>query len=460
MLDGLLKPKFYSKCKTNVKLTKTRLEAIKKKRNAVQKFLKNDIADLLRNGLDSNSYSRAEGFLVEQNLTASYELVENFCGCILSNLSLMQKQRECPEECKEAVSSLIYAAARFADLPELRDLRNLFTERYGNSLESYISKEFMERLKPKPFSKEMKLQLLQDIAREFSIEWDSKALEQKLYTPPPALKQPEYASLTDNGDERRRSNKREEDALPRRNTEESGNKMSNLSDHTASEGKSHRGRVQSSSEDETFTDFSQDERKTSSSSAGSVSEDDADSKRPFYQRLARPPYLKPKPDQSGLDVPTKLNSHVDQVVQSNLQENQVVEDKPKPRSVRRRNLKPPPGYESSSKQEPRPGLRTINANDSDPRDEEEKMIDGLLMHFSNKRSPYESNRSKKPELALPPGRLSSLPPEPLSPAVATRAPARAASLEPEILSTAGHVHPKLPPDYDEFAARIAALRGK
>lgn len=49
--------------------------------------------------------------------------------------------RECPEECREAVSSLNYAAARFADLPELRDLRSIFTERYGNSLDSYTSKE-------------------------------------------------------------------------------------------------------------------------------------------------------------------------------------------------------------------------------------------------------------------------------------------------------------------------------
>jgi len=35
----------------------------------------------------------------------------------------------------------MYAAARISDLPELRDLRNLFTEKYGNSLEPYINKE-------------------------------------------------------------------------------------------------------------------------------------------------------------------------------------------------------------------------------------------------------------------------------------------------------------------------------
>lgn len=48
---------------------------------------------------------------------------------------------ECPEECREAVSSLIYAAARIADLPELRELRSFFTERYGNSPEAFINKE-------------------------------------------------------------------------------------------------------------------------------------------------------------------------------------------------------------------------------------------------------------------------------------------------------------------------------
>lgn len=49
--------------------------------------------------------------------------------------------RECPEECREAVSSLMFAAARFADLPELRDLRDTFTERYGKTLEAFVIME-------------------------------------------------------------------------------------------------------------------------------------------------------------------------------------------------------------------------------------------------------------------------------------------------------------------------------
>ncbi|KAL2498302.1 Ubiquitin--protein ligase [Abeliophyllum distichum] len=40
-------------------MTKTRIEIIRKKRNAMQKYFRNDIADLLKNGLDINASGRA-----------------------------------------------------------------------------------------------------------------------------------------------------------------------------------------------------------------------------------------------------------------------------------------------------------------------------------------------------------------------------------------------------------------
>lgn len=49
---------------------------------------------------------------------------------------------KCPEECCEAISSLVYAAARVSEVPELRDLRSLFADRYGtNSLEQFVNPE-------------------------------------------------------------------------------------------------------------------------------------------------------------------------------------------------------------------------------------------------------------------------------------------------------------------------------
>lgn len=39
------------------------------------------------------------------------------------------------------MSSIMFAAARFSDLPELRDLRDMFYGRYGNSVELFASQE-------------------------------------------------------------------------------------------------------------------------------------------------------------------------------------------------------------------------------------------------------------------------------------------------------------------------------
>ncbi|KAL2945929.1 hypothetical protein AAZX31_16G030300 [Glycine max] len=59
MLDGILGRGFTAKCKSLIKLTNRRIDVIRRKRRATEKFLKKDIADLLLNGLDINAYGRA-----------------------------------------------------------------------------------------------------------------------------------------------------------------------------------------------------------------------------------------------------------------------------------------------------------------------------------------------------------------------------------------------------------------
>ncbi|CAK9329366.1 unnamed protein product [Citrullus colocynthis] len=184
MLDGILGRGFTSKCKSLIKLTKSRIDVIRRKKKATLKFLKKDIADLLANGLDINAYGRAEGLLVELSISSCYDFVEHSCDTVLQHLPIMQKQRECPEECCEAIASLMFAAARFSDLPELRELRQIFQERFGTSLEHLENRKFVENLASKPSTLEKRVQLLQDIALEFSIKWDSVGFEKRMSTPP------------------------------------------------------------------------------------------------------------------------------------------------------------------------------------------------------------------------------------------------------------------------------------
>ncbi|XP_020228696.1 uncharacterized protein LOC109809720 [Cajanus cajan] len=275
MFRWLFKPRFYSKCLSYVKFLKSRLEIIQKKKKAVQKFLKSDLAVLLRSGYDFEAYKRAEWFLLEQNMLSCYKLIEKFVGCISDHVEELTKEKDCPDECKEAVPSLVYAAARFADLPELRDLRTIFTEKFGNSLEPFINKEFVEKLRCDPPSREMKIKLLYDIAQEFSIEWDDKALSQGLlYT------QSSLCEERPNPGGNRNSNTskgKERDTLPLRSKEFNDDSWI------------HRN----SSDDETSTS---QEKGSSSNSLESISEDEVESKRPNSYWFIPPPYLKQKTD--------------------------------------------------------------------------------------------------------------------------------------------------------------------
>ncbi|KAK1322738.1 hypothetical protein QJS10_CPA02g00241 [Acorus calamus] len=182
MFGFLFRRRFSSKCKSSIKDIKARLVLLKSRKAAQVKFLKKDVADLLSNGFDINAFGRTEALLTEMNKLSCYEMIEQSCNHILKQLSRLQKRRECPPESIEDVATLIYAAARFSDLPKLCKLRCAFTERYGSSLESSINAEFVEKM-GNSLTMNKKLQLMRDISKEFSIKWDSKAFEYTMSNP-------------------------------------------------------------------------------------------------------------------------------------------------------------------------------------------------------------------------------------------------------------------------------------
>ncbi|CAA7409813.1 unnamed protein product [Spirodela intermedia] len=173
MFDAFLGKKFTVKCKHAIKCINERLKPIRNRKQAVVNILKKDIADLLRNGSDSRAFSRMDELIIEMNRLACYDIIENFCQCLYKQLPLLQKQRECPPEDMESVSTLIFAAARFSDLPELCNLRTVFMMRYGNPLEGFVNPEFKDKAAAKSFPPAKKLQLMKDIACEFNVNWDS-----------------------------------------------------------------------------------------------------------------------------------------------------------------------------------------------------------------------------------------------------------------------------------------------
>lgn len=139
-----------------IKCTRTRLDLVRRKKQAMVKFLRKDVADLITNSLESHAFGRIDELIVEMNQASNYDVIEQYCEYIAKQLNNLQKQSECPREALEAVSTLIFAAARYPDLPELCDLRHVFTERYGPSIETFVSSEFVQKLQDKSFTNEEK----------------------------------------------------------------------------------------------------------------------------------------------------------------------------------------------------------------------------------------------------------------------------------------------------------------
>ncbi|KAK4267460.1 hypothetical protein QN277_024238 [Acacia crassicarpa] len=291
MFSRFFKSKFYDKSKSRLDTLKLRIEIIQRKRNAVHKILKNDIAEFLRSGRDYSAYQRAAGLLMEDNKSLCYDLIDKYSGCILIHLDDISNLRACPV-CKEAVQTLIYAAARFGDLPELRDLRSLFTQKYGNSFEPYLNREFVCKMRQDLPARETTIQFLHDIAGEFSLQWDSNSLIQQIF------RQPSFCGER-NQDEEIEMSKKGEGKKDVISIYISGNEEEEPRSSTEI--------------------WSQDSKKTSSSSSFPSEEDDDDDdpekKRPFSSGRVPAPYRL---------TPKKPNHRAE----GNLQN----EEKPKPKS--------------------------------------------------------------------------------------------------------------------------------
>lgn len=190
---------------------------------------------------------------------------------------------------------------------------------------------------------------------------------------------------------------------------------------------------------------------------------------PLKKRSMPPPYTKPAANKGSGTSSEDSDSSNDKV-----EDEDAARGKPTSKSVRTRNTKPSPEVveketvkvKEVNKENVAQGRRVLKFLDGGhggKRDEEEKMMDKLLRHYSRKNG-TNKNAKPEPELKLPPNlknqegptRASSLRVE------STESPmkhSRAASFHPDMLNANAHVHPKLP-DYDEFVARLAAFRGK
>ncbi|KAK9073004.1 hypothetical protein SSX86_007326 [Deinandra increscens subsp. villosa] len=181
-----------SKCKTLLKLTIPRIKLLRNRREIHIKQMRRDIAKLLETGQEATARIRVEHIIREEKMMAAQEIIELFCELVVVRLPIIEAQRECPLDLKEAISSLCFAAPRCADLPELIQVQMAFASKYGKEFvaaatelmpECGVNRQLIEHLSVRAPAPDVKLNLLKEIAEEHELDWDPTASETELLKP-------------------------------------------------------------------------------------------------------------------------------------------------------------------------------------------------------------------------------------------------------------------------------------
>ncbi|XP_042426493.1 IST1-like protein isoform X2 [Zingiber officinale] len=182
-----------SECKAEAKMAMFRIKLLRNKREAQVRQMRRDVALLLESGRNETARIRVEHVIREQNVMAANDIIELFCELIVARLPIIAKQRECPLDLKEGISSLIFASPRCSDIPELSRLLLIFEKKYGKEFvstatelrpESEVNRMLIQKLSVKKPTGEVKLKVLKEIAKEYQVQWDSTESEQELLKPP------------------------------------------------------------------------------------------------------------------------------------------------------------------------------------------------------------------------------------------------------------------------------------
>ncbi|CAN4121872.1 unnamed protein product [Withania somnifera] len=178
-LDALLGRNFKtSKFKATANLAISRVAVLKNQRQARCSIARSDVVQLLNLSHHERALLRVEQVIKEQNMLDVFDMVEGYCLQTIERINLIQQEKICPDELKEAISSLIYAATRCGEFPELQELRAIYTSRYGKEFAARavelrnncgVNSKMIQKLSTRMPSLEQRTKVLKEIAAENNI---------------------------------------------------------------------------------------------------------------------------------------------------------------------------------------------------------------------------------------------------------------------------------------------------
>ncbi|KAG2591109.1 uncharacterized protein LOC120675299 [Panicum virgatum] len=192
-LSGVLHKGFKpDKCKTSLRMAVARIKLLRNRKEAQVRQMRREVAQLLEANQDMTARIRVEHVIREEKFMQAYDLLEVYCELIVARLSIIDSQKACPIDLKEAIASVIFASMRCSDVTELADVRKQFTSKYGKEFataalearpDSGVNRLVIEKLSAGAPDIQTKIKTLTSIAEEHNIKWVPKAFEEKLQKP-------------------------------------------------------------------------------------------------------------------------------------------------------------------------------------------------------------------------------------------------------------------------------------
>ncbi|KAF8389783.1 hypothetical protein HHK36_024302 [Tetracentron sinense] len=179
-LDALLGRTTFkiSKLKPLVSLAISRLAILKNQRQVRCSQSRSDVLHLLNAGHHDRALLRVEHVIKDKNFLDVFVMLEGYCHLLIERVSLMENSKECPEELKEAISSLLFAASRCGEFPELIEIRAVFASLFGKEFVARavelrnncgVNHKMIQKLSTRQPSLESRLMVLKEIASENEI---------------------------------------------------------------------------------------------------------------------------------------------------------------------------------------------------------------------------------------------------------------------------------------------------
>ncbi|RZS00273.1 hypothetical protein BHM03_00029947 [Ensete ventricosum] len=178
--------------KSMLSLTVSRLAVLRNRRQARCDQAREDVAQLLQLGHVDSALLRVQGRPPGSQVTTtlslpclSWVVTEATLALVDKTVCILLRRRECPEELREAIASLIFAASRCGELPELHEVRAIFSSKYGKEFvcaalelrnDCCVNPKVIQKLSTAQPSLEIRQRVTKEIAAE-------KGLKLECYDP-------------------------------------------------------------------------------------------------------------------------------------------------------------------------------------------------------------------------------------------------------------------------------------